>query len=69
MTARVEPPAFGEAGSGCHSCRYWAEDDDGDDRGCCVILFNDTNARGWRTLPNHLCVQWSWSGLQEASDD
>jgi len=42
----------------CATCAWYSEDDDGDGHGCCPILLNDPEARGWRTLPSHSCDQW-----------
>lgn len=38
----------------CSNCRYWSTDDD-EDRGSCIILLNEGEARGWRTLPDYTC--------------
>jgi hypothetical protein len=47
-------PAFGEAGSGCHSCEFWMERQG--DIGWCDYNY-PTEQRGL-TKPNHICPDW-----------
>jgi hypothetical protein len=46
----------------CASCKWFADDDDGDGHGACTLLLNNPAERGWRVRPDHWCREWEAPG-------